>query len=64
MSKIDSGQIESNIENFDKIYVLNASVRNWSSQQRNQVPKIEQVPHALCMTTITASKQIKYRQNV
>ena len=32
MRKMNSGQIQYNVENFDKIHALRASVRNWSSQ--------------------------------
>ena len=61
-NQINSREIQWSIENFDEILVLNASVRNWSSQQHYQVIWIEYVSSASYMTPVTTSNQIKYRQ--
>ena len=41
MNEIDSRQILWNIEIFDEIHVLNASVRTWPSKWHDQVLRIE-----------------------
>ena len=59
MSKINKRQIQWNIENFDKIHVLSASVKNCFSQKHDQVLYIEKASSASCMAPITVGNQFK-----